>query len=101
MEVIARQSNVWLKVSEFGLKDAPWEYESNREIVLAAIDFFGIERCMFASNFPVAGLRIDYDTLVSSVARMISGFTAREQHGFFVGNAATFYRLDDVDAAYR
>ncbi len=101
MEVIARQSNVWLKVSEFGLKDAPWEYESNREIVLAAIDIFGIERCMFASNFPVAGLRIDYDTLVSSVARMISGFTAREQHGFFVGNAATFYRLDDVDAAYR
>jgi predicted TIM-barrel fold metal-dependent hydrolase len=49
---------------------------------------------MFASNFPVAGLRVDYDTLVRSVARMVSGFSAAQQHAFFVGNAARFYRLD-------
>jgi predicted TIM-barrel fold metal-dependent hydrolase len=53
-----------------------------------------MERCMFASNFPVAGLRVDYDTLVRSVARMVAGFTAQERHAFFVGNAASFYRLD-------
>ena len=94
MEVIARQPHVWLKVSEFGLKDQPWDYESNRRIVLEAIAIFGIERCMFASNFPVAGLRVDYDTLVRSVARMVSGFSAEQRHAFFVGNAARFYRLD-------
>ena len=94
MEVIARQPHVWLKVSEFGLKDQPWDYESNRRIVLDAIAIFGIERCMFASNFPVAGLRVDYDTLVRSVARMVSGFSAEQRHAFFVGNAARFYRLD-------
>ena len=94
MEVIARQPHVWLKVSEFGLKDQPWDYESNRRIVLEAIAIFGIERCMFASNFPVAGLRVDYDTLVRSVARMVSGFSAAQRHAFFVGNAARFYRLD-------
>lgn len=94
MEVIARQPHVWLKVSEFGLKDQPWDYASNRRIVLEALQIFGIERCMFASNFPVAGLRVDYDTLVRSVARMVSGFSAAQQHAFFVGNAARFYRLD-------
>ncbi len=96
MEAIARQPNVHLKVSEFGLKDQPWDYESNRSIVLAAISIFGIERCMFASNFPVAGLRIDYDTLVRSVARMLSGFSAADRTAFFIDNAVRFYRLEGI-----
>ena len=93
METIAKCSNVWLKVSEFGLKDKPWNYEDNKGIVLEALSIFGIHRCMFASNFPVASLRIDYSTLVNSVAQMISGFTPKEQADFFVYNAAKFYRL--------
>jgi predicted TIM-barrel fold metal-dependent hydrolase len=93
MEVIAREPNVWLKVSEFGLKDQPWDYESNRRIVLDAIGIFGIGRCMFATNFPVAGLRIDYDTLVRSVNTMLEPFSPEERRGFFVDNAVRFYRL--------
>jgi predicted TIM-barrel fold metal-dependent hydrolase len=96
MEAIARQPNVHLKVSEFGLKDEPWDYESNRTVARTAISIFGIERCMFASNFPVAGLRVDYDTLVTSVARMLADRSGAERYRFFVGNAATFYRLDGV-----
>ena len=93
METIAKCANVWLKVSEFGLKDKPWNYAENKAIVLEALSIFGIHRCMFASNFPVASLRIDYNTLVASVAQMISGFTHQEQADFFVNNAAKFYRL--------
>ena len=93
METLARQPNVHLKVSEFGLKDQPWDYESNRSVVLRAIAIFGIERCMFASNFPVSGLRVGYDTLVRSVSRMLDGFSAAQRRRFFVGNAAAFYRL--------
>ena len=73
MEAVAHQPNVHVKVSEFGLKDSAWDYESNRRVVMEAIAIFGIERCMFASNFPVAGLRIDYDTLVRSLDRMLGG----------------------------
>jgi predicted TIM-barrel fold metal-dependent hydrolase len=93
MEAIAKCPNVWLKVSEFGLKDKPWNYEDNKAIVLEALSIFGIHRCMFASNFPVASLRIDYNTLVTSVAQMISDFTPKEQADFFVNNAAKFYCL--------
>ena len=98
MEAIAAQPNVHLKVSEFGLKDQPWDYESNHRIVRTAIGIFGIERCMFASNFPVAGLRVDFDTLVCAVSRMIDDFSDGDRQRFFVDNAAAFYRMDGFQA---
>lgn len=93
MEAVARQPNVHVKVSEFGLKDGPWEYESNRRVVMEAISIFGIERCIFATNFPVAGLRVDYDTLVRSLSRMLAGHSPADRDRFFWRNAASFYRL--------
>jgi predicted TIM-barrel fold metal-dependent hydrolase len=93
MEVLARQRNVFLKVSEFGLKDAAWDFEQNRRIVLDALAIFGIERSMFASNFPVAGLRIDYDRLVRAMKRMVAHMSIEDQERFFWRNACAFYRL--------
>ena len=93
MEAVARQPNVHVKVSEFGLKDSAWAYESNRRVVLEAISIFGIDRCLFASNFPVAGLRVDYDTLVRSLDRMLAGHSPADRDRFFWKNAAAFYRL--------
>ena len=52
MESVARQPNMHLKISEFGLRDQPWDYDSNRAIVRDALAIFGVERCMFASEFP-------------------------------------------------
>lgn len=98
MEVIAREPNVHLKISEFGLRDKPWDYESNRRIVLDAIAIFGIERCVFATNFPVAGLRVGYDTLVRSVKRMVAHFPPDDQDRLFWNNAAAFYRLPEWEA---
>jgi predicted TIM-barrel fold metal-dependent hydrolase len=93
METLAREPNVHVKISEFGLKDAPWEYQSNRRVVLDAISIFGVGRCVFASNFPVAGLRIGYDELVRSVRRMVAHLPTADQERFFWRNAAAFYRL--------
>jgi predicted TIM-barrel fold metal-dependent hydrolase len=95
METIARESNVHVKISEFGLRDKPWDYESNRRIVLEALAIFGIERCVFATNFPVAGLRVDYDTLVRSVKRMVAHLAPDEQECLFWKNAVAFYRLSN------
>lgn len=93
METLAREPNVHVKISEFGLKDQPWEYESNRRVVLDAISIFGIERCVFATNFPVAGLRIGYDALVRAVQRMVADLPMADQERLFWRNAAAFYRL--------
>ncbi len=93
MAAIAQCPNVHLKVSEFGLKDRPWDYESNRAVVLDAVAIFGIDRCMFATNFPVAGLRIGYDELVRALRRMLAHRSPAELDAFFWKNAQAFYRL--------
>ncbi|MBV8399466.1 MAG: amidohydrolase family protein, partial [Acetobacteraceae bacterium] len=95
---IARASNVHVKISEFGLKNAPWDYDSNRRVVLDAIAIFGIERCVFATNFPVAGLRIGYGALVRAVARMVAHLPTTQQEALFWRNAASFYRIADLIA---
>ena len=93
MEMLAREPNVWVKVSEFGLKDRAWDYDENHRVVLDAIAIFGIGRSVFASNFPVASLRIGYDALVEAMSRMLAGFSAEDRDRFFWKNAAAFYRL--------
>jgi predicted TIM-barrel fold metal-dependent hydrolase len=93
MEAVARAPNVVLKVSEFGLRDEPWQYDMNRRVVRDAISIFGIDRCMFASNFPVARLRIDFDTLVRSVRGMLEDYCAEDRNAFFTANAIKYYRL--------
>jgi predicted TIM-barrel fold metal-dependent hydrolase len=94
METIARERNVHVKISEFGLKDRPWDYASNERVVRDAIAIFGVERCVFATNFPVAGLRIGYDELVRSVKRICSFLSEGDQERLFWRNSVSFYRLD-------
>jgi len=62
--------------------------------VREAIGIFGIERCLFATNFPVAGLRVDYDTLLRCVARMVDDLPLAARKALFWRNAARFYRID-------
>src|SRR3954447_26942355 len=94
METIAREPNVHVKISELGLKDRSWDYDENEQIVREAIGIFGVERCVFATNFPVAGLRIGYDELVRSVPRICGFPFPRDQERLFWRNAVSFYRLD-------
>jgi predicted TIM-barrel fold metal-dependent hydrolase len=94
METLAREPNVHVKISEFGLKDRAWDYEENRRVVLDAIRIFGIERSVFATNFPVASLRIGYGALVAAMSRMLAERSAADRERFFWKNAAAFYRLE-------
>jgi predicted TIM-barrel fold metal-dependent hydrolase len=93
MERLAKEPNVSVKLSEFGLKDAPWNYDDNRRIVLDAVSIFGVDRCMFASNFPVAGLRVSYDVLVESMRRMLEPLGRAALEKIFWRNAQSFYRV--------
>lgn len=96
LEALALQPNVHIKLSEFGLKDSPWNYADNRVVVLTALEIFGPERCMFASNFPVAGLRASYDTIANGVADMLAPLGRAVQEAVFAGNAQRFYRLEQL-----
>ena len=93
MKALAACRNVFLKISELGLATAPWDYNDNRRIVREALELFGFDRCMFASNFPVAGLRIDFVSQVKAIAHMVQDYSREERGALFHDTAQKFYRL--------
>jgi len=93
MKALAACEQVCCKLSCLCLQDGPWDYEDNRRIVLEAIEIFGIDRCMFASNFPVDGLRVSYGRMFRDFKRMTAELSAAERRRLFHDNAVAFYRL--------
>ncbi len=93
MESLAACEQVYCKLSCLCLPEGPWDYASNRDIVRETIDIFGIERCMFASNFPVDGLRVSYHQMFADYDAMTADLSVSERTALFHDNAARFYRL--------
>jgi predicted TIM-barrel fold metal-dependent hydrolase len=94
MAGLARQPNVAVKISGIGVPGVPWTAANNREVVLAIIEAFGVDRCMFASNFPVDGVCGDLDTIFSGYKTITSGFGEDERRKMFHDNAIRIYRID-------
>ena len=93
MERVAAQPNVAVKISGIGVPGQPWSVEANRRVVLDTIEVFGVERCMFASNFPVDSRVASFETIVSGFLRLTEGFTPQERRRLFHDNAVRFYRM--------
>ncbi|WP_413616088.1 amidohydrolase family protein [Halomonas cupida] len=94
MSAVARQSNVAVKISGIGVPDSPWTVELNRRVVLETIDCFGVERCMFASNFPVDSLVASFSTLFEGFMTITESFSEAERLKLFHDNAVRFYRMN-------
>ena len=94
LRLLAACPNAAIKVSGLGVPGQPWSAESNREVVLAAIDLFGIGRSMFASNFPVDGLCASFDAIVTGMRAILRDFPAPEQRAFFHDNAIRIYDME-------
>lgn len=94
MTRVARQPNVAVKISGLGVPGRSWTVAANRRIVLDTIDAFGIERCMFASNFPVDSLVATFDTLFEGFMTITEVFDEAERHKLFHDNAVRLYRID-------
>ena len=90
---LALFENTSIKLSGFAMFDHQWTIESFRPLVLEAIECFGTERCMFASNFPIDRLHASYSTLWHAYAEIVSGMTAAERENLFIHNAIRHYRL--------
>ena len=60
---------------------------------LHVIECFGVERCMFESNFPVDKASISYAVLWNAFKKMVAPLSADEKHALFYGTAAKVYRL--------
>ena len=67
--------------------------EATRDYYLHAIDCFGVERCMFESNFPVDKRSSSYHVLWNAFKRLTKGFSEHERSRLFHDTAQQVYRL--------
>ncbi|EDZ97869.1 amidohydrolase 2 [Burkholderia sp. H160] len=94
MEALAANSRVSVKLSEFGLRDAGWNAAENGSIIRDVIAIFGWTRCMFASNFPVAGLRVTFPTLLQTFAAAMSDLSEVARRAVWHDNAIRLYQIE-------
>ena len=90
---LAQCPNAVIKISGLGQRGQPWTVGANRAIVLAAIEAFGVERALFASNFSVDGLCASFDTIFSGFRQIVADFSAGEQRALFHDNAVRLYAI--------
>lgn len=93
MEALAEAPNVAVKISDLGAYDHDWTLESIRPFVLSTIEWFGAERCLFATDLPVAALHGSAAAIFDAFKTLVEGFSEEEQRGLFHDNAAKYYRL--------
>jgi predicted TIM-barrel fold metal-dependent hydrolase len=93
MRTLAGASNVAVKISGLGQAGQPWSAEANRAIVLDTIEIFGVERAMFASNFPVDSLVGSFSTIFNGFDAITAGFSEKERAALFRDNARRLYRI--------
>jgi predicted TIM-barrel fold metal-dependent hydrolase len=94
MAALVRCPNVAVKISGLGEPGRPWTVESNRGIVRTTIDLFGVERCLFASNFPVDSLCADFATIFGGFAAIVRDLSPEQQRVLFHDNARRLYRIE-------
>jgi predicted TIM-barrel fold metal-dependent hydrolase len=93
LQTLAGAANAALKISGLGQAGRPWSAEDNRRVVIEAIETFGTDRVMFASNFPVDSLVGTFETILSGFLDITSGFTDDERAAMFRANAERIYRF--------
>jgi predicted TIM-barrel fold metal-dependent hydrolase len=94
MQTLAAEPNVAVKISGLGQPGQRWTVTANGPIVRDTIAIFGMERCMFASNFPVDSLCAGFDAIFVGFMTIVADMTRAQQLSLFHDNALRLYRLD-------
>jgi predicted TIM-barrel fold metal-dependent hydrolase len=93
MRALAALPHVAVKISGIGFAFRPWTIEQMRSYVLEAIDLFGTDRAMVASDFPTDKLFGGFDQHLDAYNNIVADFTDDERRALFAGNANRLYRL--------
>jgi predicted TIM-barrel fold metal-dependent hydrolase len=68
--------------------------EASAPYYLYAIEQFGVERCMFESNFPVDKVSCSYTVLWNVFKRVTMDFSLKDKSALFHDTAVRVYRLE-------
>jgi len=84
--------NVFCKLSGLAMPLGSMSVEAFTPWIEGAIETFGVERCMFASNFPVDGMQGTFDELYTTFAAVTAGLDDVALDKLFAANAERVYR---------
>ena len=95
LAALADLEQVYLKISMLSYLDGEWDRNSLvRESVHRALELFGTQRCMFASNFPVEKhVGWTADRLYAAFREVGSHLDAADQQRLFAATARRAYRV--------
>ena len=92
MKKLSESENIAVKISGLFMRGNPGD-KYLEEIIKETINLFGVNRCFFASNFPVDSLKITYKDLWDYFLEVSKNYTATEKEKLFNENAASYYRI--------
>ena len=90
---LAQAPNVACKLSGLAMVDHEWTTESIRPWIETCIEHFGVERCMFGTNWPLDKLHSDYATVVNAYRTIVESYSTHEQRSLFRTSAESWYRI--------
>ena len=93
MEMAATEENIICKISGLGMGDHNWTVDSIRPYVLGCIEAFGVQRCMFATNWPVDSLFSSYDALIDAYTEIVADSSEDEKRDLFARNTEALYGI--------
>lgn len=109
MESIAKEPNVVIKLGGLTMKTVGFGFhqrqkppdsselaEAWRPYIETCIELFGVNRCMFESNFPVDRDGCSYPVLWNAFKRITASFSNSEKTALYSGTAERIYRLSST-----
>jgi L-fuconolactonase len=71
-----------------------WTPDDLRPYVQHALEWFGPDRCLFGSDWPVCLLAATYDRVIDALQSCLDGMSEAEREAVFGGNAIRLYGLE-------
>ena len=95
LEELSKRPNVFCKLSGIVTEAdwTGWKPEDLKPYVDRVLEWFGEERVMFGSDWPVCLLASDYSTVKGTLESLLGNPAGETYVKIFGGNATTFYRL--------
>ena len=95
MRQIAQHENVFCKVSGM-VTEADWQKWQKEDFYIyldIVLEFFGVDRIVYGSDWPVCLVAGQYEEQLAIVQSYFEKLTSTEKNKIFGGNAVRFYKL--------
>jgi L-fuconolactonase len=103
LKPLAAYPNVFIKLSGM-VTEADWKHWTARDLtpyVQRVLEWFGPERCVFGSDWPVCLVAASYAHVIDACGQALGDLPVEDRERIFGGNAVELYRLPVPAAAER